>query len=251
MTVETASFIAELNSNWPLPGDYKKEGDDHLRLVKDVLQSQFPNFEAAAVLPTVAEINEFPNDIAALDARIAALEQDGGGFRIGDIMWSGSANVPSSWLECDGTSLDTTTYADLFAAIGYAYGGSGAVFSLPDLRAHFPLGRNPAGAGGLSVRDLGDTGGAETHLLTGAESGTGVHDHPVQLENSGATNNVGVRFDPFQDSGDGELVIPKVGTKVPPSGHTGATGDNAEADASAAHNNLPPYLTLAAFIKAL
>lgn len=35
---------------------------------------------------------------------------------------------------CNGRSLSTTTYADLFARIGYTYGGSGGTFNLPDMR---------------------------------------------------------------------------------------------------------------------
>jgi hypothetical protein len=39
MPVENASTIAELNPLWPLGTDPKEEGDDHLRLLKDVMQS--------------------------------------------------------------------------------------------------------------------------------------------------------------------------------------------------------------------
>lgn len=47
-------------------------------------------------------------------------------------------NIPTGFLHCDGTSgLSTTTYADLFAAIGYMFGGSGSTFTLPDLRGRF------------------------------------------------------------------------------------------------------------------
>jgi microcystin-dependent protein len=38
------------------------------------------------------------------------------------------------WLICEGQSLDTAVYPDLFAVIGYTYGGSGSTFNLPDLR---------------------------------------------------------------------------------------------------------------------
>ena len=39
--------------------------------------------------------------------------------------------APTDWFLCDGSSKDTTTYAALFAVIGYTYGGSGANFTLP------------------------------------------------------------------------------------------------------------------------
>lgn len=57
MTVETATYISQLNSAYPASGDVKSEGDNHLRLIKDVLQNTFPNLGAAAVTPTAAQLN--------------------------------------------------------------------------------------------------------------------------------------------------------------------------------------------------
>lgn len=39
-----------------------------------------------------------------------------------------------NWLRCDGRALDQREYADLFANIGTAYGGTATTFNLPDLR---------------------------------------------------------------------------------------------------------------------
>jgi len=57
MTVETASYISQLNTSYPAVGDAVGEGDDHLRLIKTVLQTQFPNLTAAAVNANVTELN--------------------------------------------------------------------------------------------------------------------------------------------------------------------------------------------------
>ena len=57
MTVETASYISQLDPTYPAAGDPKSEGDNHLRLVKTVLQTQFPNFGTAAMNATTAELN--------------------------------------------------------------------------------------------------------------------------------------------------------------------------------------------------
>jgi len=43
-------------------------------------------------------------------------------------------SAPDGWMECDGSSLLVASYTDLFAIIGYRYGGSGANFNIPDLR---------------------------------------------------------------------------------------------------------------------
>jgi len=48
-----------------------------------------------------------------------------------------NAAAPAGWLYCNGASISTTTYANLFAVVGYSYGGSGASFSLPDYRGTF------------------------------------------------------------------------------------------------------------------
>lgn len=58
MTVESATYIAQLAPANPGSNDPKSEGDDHLRLIKTVLQAQFPNFGNAAVTPTAAQVNQ-------------------------------------------------------------------------------------------------------------------------------------------------------------------------------------------------
>ena len=47
MTVESASFISGLVPAYPPGSDSISEGDDHLRLLKSVLQGTFPNANAA------------------------------------------------------------------------------------------------------------------------------------------------------------------------------------------------------------
>ena len=49
------------------------------------------------------------------------------------------SSAPTGWLECNGSNVNRTTYARLFAAIGTTFGvGDGsATFGLPDLRGEF------------------------------------------------------------------------------------------------------------------
>ena len=42
MPLESATTIADLDESWPLGGDVTTQGDDHLRLLKQVLKDQFP-----------------------------------------------------------------------------------------------------------------------------------------------------------------------------------------------------------------
>ena len=55
----------------------------------------------------------------------------------GTVIYSASSSVPDGYIKANGASLDTATYANLFAAIGYTYGGSGGSFNAPDLRGEF------------------------------------------------------------------------------------------------------------------
>lgn len=56
MTVESATYIDTLDPTLPLSGDPKSEGDNHLRLIKQVLQNTFPNLNGS-VTPTEEQLN--------------------------------------------------------------------------------------------------------------------------------------------------------------------------------------------------
>jgi microcystin-dependent protein len=57
---------------------------------------------------------------------------------IGDVRWQGHSNQSIHDMICDGRSLVTTNYPDLFAKIGYNFGGSGTNFNIPNLQGIFP-----------------------------------------------------------------------------------------------------------------
>ena len=66
----------------------------------------------------------------------------------GTVSWYAATSAPTGYLACDGASLSTSSYADLFAAIGYTFGGSGTSFNLPDLRDEFLRGASATRAVG-------------------------------------------------------------------------------------------------------
>jgi microcystin-dependent protein len=57
--------------------------------------------------------------------------------RAGTVAYFANATAPRGYKVCDGLSYSTTQYPELFAAIGYVYGGAGATFMVPDLRGEF------------------------------------------------------------------------------------------------------------------
>lgn len=60
MTIEAATYLNQLNPSYPDTLDTQDEGDNHLRLLKQVLQNTFPNL-TGAVTPTQAQLNTVPD----------------------------------------------------------------------------------------------------------------------------------------------------------------------------------------------
>lgn len=95
-------------------------------------------------------------------------------------MWAkDSATPPSGWLLCDGSLYSTLTYASLFAEIGYAFGGGGSTFAVPDMRGRFPLGKAASGTG--SDWGANGRGGSldHTHATPSHTHGLANHVHTV------------------------------------------------------------------------
>lgn len=170
----------------------------------------------------------------------------------GDLV-SSAADARPGCLLCDGTSYATATYSALFAVIGYAYGGSGANFKVPDLRGRAGIG---AGTGpGLSARSLGQVGGEEAHLLLSGESGlpsastgTDTPDH-AHVAGGGYSNFI-VQNGPVTNIG---LSLVSGGTDAATPDTGGATARHAHAigpaNAGSAHNNMQPFAVVNWFIK--
>lgn len=57
MGLESATYVSGLNTSNPVGTDSKSQGDDHLRLIKSVLQSTFPNASKAFRFPTATALD--------------------------------------------------------------------------------------------------------------------------------------------------------------------------------------------------
>ena len=128
------------------------------------------------------------------EADIAALETIGGDFPAGVINMYGGQTPPGGWLFCDGSSKSTATYADLFAAIGYGFGGSGSSFNVPDMRDRVAVGVDAGGVG-----QPGAQGGAPWAAIT--ENQLPIHSHPNAHTHSGSTS-----WSDQHDHNDGGIV---------------------------------------------
>lgn len=126
-----------------------------------------------------------------IDAQVHANQM--AGSNVGDVKMFAGPTAPTNWLICNGASLDTTTYATLFGVIGYAWGGSGANFNLPNLVQKFPL--------GAGTNALGTSGGA--FAVTLATANLPAHAHPITdvAHTHGASQPAHVHPDPGHTHG--------------------------------------------------
>jgi len=116
---------------------------------------------------------------------------------LGPLPWAGAV-APTGWLLCEGQSLLVSAYPDLFAAIGYTYGGAGANFNVPDARGRFVLGKNNTGSGVNRVnrtqsQNLGGVTGQENYALQPSEGPA--HTHSATIASSGSHLHSGATTD--------------------------------------------------------
>ena len=152
--------------------------------------------------------------------------------------------APKGWALCDGQLMPISQNTALFSLLGTTYGGDGkSNFALPDLQGCAPM---QAGQGpGLSLRDLGETGGEQAVTLLQTEMP--VHSHGVQgSSGSSQTSPVNNAWASGAKLGGGNLYVPtnpQTNVQMNPFA-TSIAGGNLP------HNNMPPFLGLT-FIIAL
>src|SRR6202051_152474 len=76
--------------------------------------------------------------------------------------------APKGWAFCDGQILPISQNTALFSLLGTTYGGDGkSNFALPNMQGNAPM--HPGQGPGLSLHDLGETGGSDTVTLLESE----------------------------------------------------------------------------------
>lgn len=139
--------------------------------------------------------------------------------------------APKGWAWCDGQLMPLSQNTALFSLLGTTYGGNGkSNFALPDLQGRSPM--HPGQGPGLSLHDLGETGGSETVTLLQSE--IPAHSHQLNgLNDSGLQSAPGgalmARANIYKTAPT-PLVAMSFNAVLPTGG-------------DAPHNNLQPYLT--------
>src|ERR1043166_7198707 len=139
---------------------------------------------------------------------------------------------PKGWAWCDGQLLPLSQNTALFSLLGTTYGGDGkSNFALPDLQGSAPM--HPGQGPGLSLHDLGETGGSDTVTLLQSE--IPLHTHALVASNEISEDRKAVGEAMARSTG-GPLYgpVPASPVALSPNAVPPAGGD-------APHNNLMPY----------
>lgn len=142
--------------------------------------------------------------------------------------------APKGWAWCDGQLLPLSQNTALFSLLGTTYGGDGkSTFALPDLQGRAAM--HPGQGPGLSLHDLGETGGSETVTLL--ESEIPSHSHAMSVSSQVGLENIPTGQKPA--AGDGVNLYGPANSNLvamAPQALSPAGGDQP-------HNNMMPYLT--------
>lgn len=168
MPIETATYISDLVPANPLTTDPVNQGDDHLRLIKQVLQTTLPGTGslAGALVPIA-----------------------------GIIMWSGLvASIPANWALCDGGTYNGHLTPDLrnrfIMGGGDGTGGTlnpgslGGSTTTSSDGSHSHTGST--GGHAVLVTELPTVGGAGPTQAVSTKNGDGstgaAHTHPISAD---------------------------------------------------------------------
>lgn len=202
MTVETGTTIADLDNNWPLNTDPVNEGDDHIRLIKSILKTQFPGAGSGYATPitaTEAELNALSGVTGNVQSRLNALEAL---LPAGTILLFGST-PPPGWSLVDNTTArnlvvsnspnSTGGSEDAFSfSKNHFHATAGHTLTLSELPAHrhrleglvldfsTTLSAPSATRGGYNADST--IGGSTTESVSDLQGGGNSHDHGNTLD---------------------------------------------------------------------
>lgn len=165
MGLEAGTYIDDLNASNPTTGDPRSEGDDHIRLIKNVLLNTFPNI-TGALSPTHTELNYVNGVTSAIQTQLDSKGAGGDDIPATTHMLFYEATAPTGW------SQDVTNNDKAIRIVsGTGAGSGGSVGFETAFKSH-------------SV-----SGTTDSHVLTSAE--IPAHTHTVPIWTIGGAGGVG------------------------------------------------------------
>jgi microcystin-dependent protein len=146
--------------------------------------------------------------------------------------------APRGWAWCNGQLLPISQNTALFSLLGTTYGGNGqTTFSLPNLQGSAAMfsGQGP----GLSLRDLGETGGEQNVTLIVTE--LPLHTHTANGKVAGGTPSPTGMVWGTSNAAKVAANFYAPAAPAPVNMNAAALGN---AGGSLPHNNMMPYQTL-------
>src|SRR4029453_16525524 len=141
--------------------------------------------------------------------------------------------APKGWAFCNGQLMPLSQNTALFSLLGTVYGGDGkSTFALPDLQGSAAM--HPGQGPGLSLHDLGETGGSETVTLL--ESEIPAHSHAQRASAADGISQSPIGEMLASGINISQYAAPGPLTSLSPKSLAPAGGDQP-------HNNMMPYLT--------
>jgi len=142
--------------------------------------------------------------------------------------------APKGWAFCNGQIMPISQNTALFSLLGTTYGGDGkSTFALPDMQGNAPM--HPGQGPGLSLHDLGETGGSQ--FVTLLQSEIPSHSHFVSASTQDGTEPAPADQKFAKGIGVGYYAAPS-NPAVQLNFQTFSI-----AGGSLPHNNMQPYLT--------
>lgn len=219
MALETATFISQLNIANPTSTDTVSQADDHLRLIKSVLKTTFPNLDSA-VTATPAQLN------GPIPAGIICL-------------WSGTiATIPSGWVLCNGSNGTPDLRQKFVMGAGNTSntpgttGGSSTVtLSTANLPAHTHDYSGTTVSGGSHTHTVTDPGHTHTYTNVSGSGALGTAAGFGQVTSTTSSSTTGISIDAA-------------------GAHTHSfSGTTTSVGSGSAFSILPPYYALAYIMK--
>jgi hypothetical protein len=235
MSLESATYISDLNVANPPKGDPVGQADDHLRLIKSVLKTTFPNLTG----PVTARQDQLSNAMP-----FGAI-----------IFWSQTLPVPTGWALCNGGTyakadgLGNVTVPNLLDKMIMGAGGSYALGATGGAAAITPTGT--ANAYALNINEIpfhghgvNDPGHAHSVYDPGHSHTTGSIPTLSALAAPGASGYTSPGYTSIGSSANTTgISIYAAGTGISIAGNGGSQA-HAHGLTMNSQNNLPPYYAL-------